>query len=142
MGLNKSVFSISFRKSFQNLCSRSNTKTINVSVRKKGVWQTFTWSNEAWCTLNVIVFESRVLCHICLRFFPSLFWTHKIVFVLHVLANFTFSASSHRLTHIISSSGVWGGRHIYIWHVYILVSEAYHSTYHKTLLVMPYHIET
>ena len=47
MGLNESVFSISFRKSFQKLSSRSNTKTINVFVRKKGVGHTFTRSNEA-----------------------------------------------------------------------------------------------
>ena len=47
MGLNENIFPISFRKSFKTLSSRSNTTTINGSVRKKGVEQTFTWSNEA-----------------------------------------------------------------------------------------------
>jgi hypothetical protein len=45
MGLNESVFSISFRKSFQNLSGLSNTKTINVLVKKKGYGPTFIWRN-------------------------------------------------------------------------------------------------
>ena len=38
---------VSFKKSNTKLSSRSNTKTINVLVRKKGIGKTFTWSNDA-----------------------------------------------------------------------------------------------
>ena len=47
MGLNERVFSIYFRKSFQKWSRRSNTKTVKVLVRKKGVGRTLTWTNEA-----------------------------------------------------------------------------------------------
>ena len=48
MGLNESLFSISFRKSCQNLSSPLNTKkNINILV-KKGFGPTFTWQNVPW----------------------------------------------------------------------------------------------
>ena len=43
MDLNECIFSIYFRKSFQ---------TTNFLVRKKGVGQSFTWSNEVWYRWN------------------------------------------------------------------------------------------
>ena len=45
--LNESVVSKSFRKSFQKLSRKSNTKNYKCFGEKKGSWTDFYWSYEA-----------------------------------------------------------------------------------------------
>ena len=57
MSLNESVLAIYFRRSPKQMASKSNTKDMSVSVRKKGLALTFTGSNEAQSNgLGVLMF--------------------------------------------------------------------------------------
>ena len=47
MGLNKSIFAISFKISILKISNLSNTKDMAVQDRKKDVALTIRWSNEA-----------------------------------------------------------------------------------------------